>query len=282
MSLIPVPGRVDLLVSVMGLFPPFIGQEAGVYRHQRQGESWEVTKMLSLPFAHRCEILHKGGVNYLFTSTVSRNKREPSDWSRPGEVFLTILSHHPCEPVWEAERVFSDLFRNHGMLKTVRAGEEVLCISGAEGIFTLSPGQASEVTIDRLFDREVSEFAFIDINGDGVDELVTIEPFHGDCLNVYRLSSGSWERIYDAPLSFGHGLSAGWLAGRPVIVAGSRRGEASLDMWHAGGKAEGAIERLCIEPETGTTQTQLFHHAGRDYILSANQLKSEVALYYLK
>lgn len=93
MSLIPVPGRSDMLVSVMGLFPPFQGKDAGVYRHTRSGDIWNVEKVLHLPFAHRCEILHKNQINYLFTSTVSKCKREPTDWSEAGEVFLTILTN---------------------------------------------------------------------------------------------------------------------------------------------------------------------------------------------
>jgi hypothetical protein len=33
MSFIPVPGNPDVFFSIMGLFPPFIGAEAGVFMH---------------------------------------------------------------------------------------------------------------------------------------------------------------------------------------------------------------------------------------------------------
>ena len=279
MSLIPVPGRSDMLVSVMGLFPPFQGKDAGVYRHTRSGDIWHVEKVLHLPFAHRCEILHKNQINYLFTSTVSKCKREPTDWSEAGEVFLTILTNL-FQPMWNAEKIMGNIFRNHGMLKTVLHEKEVVCVSGTEGIFSLCP-EGHEVRVTQVFDKEDSEFIFIDMDGDGQDELVTIEPFHGDSLNIYKLLSTGWKRIYDAPLAFGHGLSSGRLAGIPVVVVGNRAGVASLDLFCMV-RERNKFRRYCIEKGTGTTQTQIFHYLDEDYILSANQLKGEAALYCLK
>ena len=79
MSIIPVPGRTDCLVSVMGLFPPFIGSEAGVFLHVRKGGTWGTEKVISLPFAHRCEILTINGESHLFTATCSSYKENPDD-----------------------------------------------------------------------------------------------------------------------------------------------------------------------------------------------------------
>ena len=41
----------------------------------------------------------------------------------------------------------------------------------------------------------------------------------------------------------------------------------------------GKLVREEIEADTGPTQTQVFTAKGTDYILSANQVKNEVALY---
>lgn len=282
MSLVPVPGRNDMLVSVMGLFPSFQGKEAGVYRHTHVGNNWEVKRVIHLPFAHRCEIISIEQVNYLFISTVSKYKEAPTDWSNPGEIFLSVLTD-TSQPVWETEKIAKPIFRNHGMLKTFVGGEEVICVSGAEGIFSLRPEKESgQVRITSIFDKEVSEFTFIDWDGDGLDELVTIEPFHGNSLNIYKRSSVGWEKKYDTSLSFGHGLSSGKLFGLPVIAVGNRSGEASLELFCTLGELSYSIRRICVEKETGTTQTQIFHYEGKDYLLSANQLKGEAALYYLK
>ena len=42
----------------------------------------------------------------------------------------------------------------------------------------------------RIFDHEVSEFGFVDFDGDGVDEIVTIEPFHGENFVIYKMIAG--------------------------------------------------------------------------------------------
>ena len=39
------------------------------------------------------------------------------------------------------------------------------------------------------------------------------------------------------------------------------------------------IEKMIVEEHVGPTQTQIFRHDETDYILSANQAKSEIALY---
>jgi hypothetical protein len=44
--------------------------------------------------------------------------------------------------------------------------------------------------------------------------------------------------------------------------------------------ADGTFSRETLEEEAGPTQTLVFTAEGVDYILSANQLKDEVALYY--
>jgi hypothetical protein len=132
-----------------------------------------------------------------------------------------------------------------------------------------------------LFDKEVSEFCFIDLDGDGQEELVTIEPFHGEALNVYKRNGQQWELKFIDSLSFGHGLSCGFFKNEPVIIVGNRRGSFTLDMFKVTDFASGNFSREVIEEDAGPTQTQVFTAGDTDYILSANQKKNEVALYNL-
>ena len=275
MSFVPVPGHPDLFYSIMGLFPPFVGADAGVFMHRRKADGWETTKAMALPFAHRCDILEKGSRSYVFAASCSKFKENPADWSLSGELYVIPLNADGL--AGEPELVYNKIWRHHGMLKAVIEGEETILFSGAEGIFymVLSDGKWSA---KQFFDHEVSEFALIDLDGDGVDELVTIEPFHGNTLNVYKCTDGKWDKLFVDELWFGHGLSAGMFKGEPVFVVGNRRGPLTLNMYRR--LADGTFSRETLEEEAGPTQTLVFTADGVDYILSANQLKDEVALYY--
>jgi hypothetical protein len=276
MSLVPLPGSSDQLFSVMGLFPPFIGANAGIYHHKLLKGNWTTEKIISLPFAHRCEILKIEGKNHLFIATVSRHKENPADWSKPGE-----LHHIAIEDIGtknKPEVLENNLFRNHGMIKRTVNGVESICISGTEGIFEVLPAGNHNWTITQLFDREVSEFSFFDLDNDGNDELVTIEPFHGNELCIYKRNGSEWIKKYSSLLSFGHGLSAGIVKGQRMIVAGNRRDSEALEM-HIIHSMED-IEKFIIEEHAGPTQIKIFHHNGIDFILSANQVRNEVALYF--
>jgi hypothetical protein len=276
MSFIPVPGNPELFFSIMGLFPPFIGAEAGVFMHSRSGDTWVTQKAMDLPFAHRCEILQRNGQNYLFAASVSKHKENPADWSRPGEMYLVRLDENPALPL-NFEIIDDSLTRNHGMLRTHIDGTETICISGAEGIFYFEQLPGDKWVKKPLFEKEVSEFGFIDLDGDGRDDLVTIEPFHGELICVYKRNGSGWELKFSDTLSFGHGLSCGFFRDEPVIVVGNRRGSFTLDLFKV---TNGKFSRSVLEEDAGPTQTQVFRANNTDYILSANQKKNEVAVYY--
>lgn len=278
MSFVPVPGNPNLFYSIMGLFPPFVGLEAGVFMHDRSGGSWKTTKAMELPFAHRCDILSRGGKNYLFAVSCSKHKENPADWSQAGEVYVIRLDEKglPQTP----ERIDNSIIRNHGMLRKRINGVETICVSGAEGIYYFDQLPNETWVMKPLFDKEVSEFGFIDLDGDGQEELVTIEPFHGENLNVYKKNGSDWELKYNASLSFGHGLSCGMFNKEPIIMVGNRRGSFTLDMFKATNVDKGQFTREAVEEEAGPTQTLVFKANNTDYILSSNQKKNEVAIYW--
>jgi len=278
MSLMPIPGEEDTLISVMGLFPPFIGFEAGIYLHKKKQGSWQTKRVLHIPFAHRCDILTINSVNYLFSANVSKYKKNAEDWSEPGELYVTDLS----KGVWEKELVMGNLWRNHGMSKYLAANfplldgkhkqGELLFISGVEGIFAIYWADGSFKT-EWIFDHEVSEFAFIEM--EGTLHLATIEPFHGNKLNIYRLN-GLFQKIYESQLEFGHGLSAGYFRGKPSVAVGNRRGTMALTLIQY---ENGRFTESLLEEGVAPTQTKFFVHNGVEYLLSANQYKNEVAIY---
>jgi len=279
MSFIPVPGYPDLYVSIMGLFPPFVGGEAGLYLHQKSHAGWQSKKAMPYPFAHRCEILSLGGENFLVAAKVSAYKENPPDWFRSGEVHVISLKN-PASLPWEPVLIDQGITRNHGMIKSLVDGREIICVSGEQGVFSVEPGRDQNWEVNRLFNKEVSEVNFMDLDGDGHSEMVTIEPFHGNTINVYKRKGNEWQLRFSDSLSFGHGLGSGMFNGEPVIVVGNRSNSLALEVFRVNELSKGLINRKLIEAEAGPTQTQVFAFRGVDYILSANQKKNEVALYH--
>ena len=277
MSLIPLPHQSDSFVSVMGLFPPFIGFEGGIHLHIKSGNSWTTTKVLPIPFAHRCDILSIDGIPYLFSASVSKYKNCVEDWSESGQLYVTDLS----KGIWEKEVVVGDLWKNHGMFKCApeafpplesKTAHDILFISGAEGIFAIYWSEGIFKT-ERIFDSEVSEFAFFTL--DNSPHLATIEPFHGNTFKIYRFD-GHFQKIYESPLEFGHGLSAGILGGNPSVAVGNRRGSMALELIQY---VNGEFNKQILEEGVAPTQTKFFTCGGVEYLLSANQNKNEVAIY---
>lgn len=278
MSFVPVPGQPGAYVTIMGLFPPFKGKEAGLYLHRNSEAGWNTVRAMDLPFAHRCEFLTQEGRTFLVAAAVSEFKKDPDDWSKPGVVHM-ISMDEIRNPHWKSHVIDSGITRNHGMTRTVISGKETICVSGVEGIFIIEAGDPGKWKVLPLFDREVSEMSFIDLDGDGTDELVTIEPFHGNTLNIYKQTGTAWELRFQDSLSFGHGLSTGIFNNEPVIVVGSRRDSLSLEIFTINDLYKDSVNRILIEKDVGPTQTQVFTVGATDYIMSANQRKNEVALY---
>jgi hypothetical protein len=278
MSMIPVPDKPLKLLSVMGLFPPFIGKDAALFYHQKQVGGWKTTRALDLPFAHRCDFLPHPSRNILIAASVSSFKENADDWSLPG-VLLAISLDGNDPGAWHVETIESSLFRNHGMGRYIIDGAERLCVSGDAGVFSVELSGKDTYELLPLFEKEVSEMTFIDLDGDGRSELICIEPFHGNVLNIYKRKADAWKLKYSAPLSFGHGLSSGMFNGSPLVVVGNRRDSLALEIFTVDNLNKGSVNRRVIEENAGPTQTQVFSFGKQDYILSANQRKNEVVLY---
>jgi hypothetical protein len=60
-----------------------------------------------------------------------------------------------------------------------------------------------------ISERESSDVFAADIDGDGAQEILSIEPWHGNELVLYRCDDGNWQRtMLDDRLNRGHALCA--------------------------------------------------------------------------
>lgn len=241
-------------------------------------EGWIEKTLLYLPFLHRFEIVTVEGKNYIVAATIADHKEHKEDWSVGGAIYLGELPQDLNQEI-KLEKIKDNLFRNHGFIKQVQNGKEYVYFGSDEGLFRLSPSE--NFKFDQLLAKPIGEMAFADLNQDGVDELITIEPFHGDKIHIYELKDGQYEIVYTYPdiINFAHSLVPTTLRGVPTFVVGIRRENADLAYIQY---VSGQYERFVIDAMVGPANICVINEENRDLIISANHSANEAAVYIVE
>ena len=279
MALLADPERNGEMYAVMGCFLGYKFQGGGIYwtRAAPNGESTAV-RVLDLPFAHRIGIARRGAARYLLAANLAADKKDAADWSRPGGVYAAVLDGNAGTPL-EPHTVLTGVHRNHGFLVTSLDGAQTLLIGAAEGLIAIDLALAGEEWRSRpVLGRETSEVAVFDVDGDGRDELITIEPFHGNTLRAYRRQGDAWEPFWDAELEYGHCVLAGMFQGRRSVIVSNRAGSRDLLLFQFGGDAADP-RRLVVDHGAGAANMLVLESAGGDRLFAANQAAGEIAMY---
>jgi len=284
MSLVSHPEFPGELYAIMGCFLGYNFHGGALYRIATLGASVVSTKVAELPFAHRMEIVEKAGQLYLLLANLASTKDSPADWSRAGALYAAALTN-PADQKWILTPVLENLHKNHGFLKCQFLGRPTVLVSGTEGVFELdlsAPGAGWNFV--RLLAHEVSEVAVFDLDGDGREELITIEPFHGNVLAVYKASDSGWNKVWEAQLNFGHCVLAGTVAGKPSVLVSNRAGDKDLLLFQFAKTGPAALRpsRFVVESGVGAANMLFMVHEGQELILATNQTQGELVRYELK
>lgn len=282
-SLATVPSRHGALVAVEEHLPVFQAETAGVVYAETVGAVtalWRVRRVFDFPFVHRVDVVTGGATAYVVAASVCSGKDFRDDWSRPGAVYAGAVPERPDDP-WRFDPVLQGVSKNHGMHVTRLRQRAAVLIAGEEGLFALFPPDSADASweSERLLERPVSDVYTADLDGDGVLEMVTIEPFHGDALKVYRQSRSRWQTVYEHPLDFGHVAWAGEILDRPAVLAGSRAGEKELTLLLPSPDLSAAWEQLVLDRNIGPAQVAVLNEDDRGLILSANHAAGQAMLY---
>ncbi len=282
------PDREGELYCIMGCFLGYKFQGGGIYsvvREEDAHESWVMNRVIDLPFAHRIDFVTKGGVLYLVAASIAEDKAEPADWSKPGHVYAAAVPRSPDDS-WSLTPILRGLHKNHGFRVGSYLGRPAVLVSGVEGLFAIWLDDASGGwPVDRLVEREISEFSLIDLDGDGLDELITIEPFHGSRLAVYRREDGRWiDAAWEEELAYGHCLWTGTIQGGASILVSNRSGSRNLSLYRfrestGGPKGRLQPERIVVDEGVGAANMVVVGDRGTETIVAANQATSEIAAY---
>ena len=286
MSIVQIPGADSAFLATHRFYSPNNCKEASIVLCRKAGEGWKVQTLADLPGVHRFDILTKNGTNYLIACTIKSDYEFKDDWRFPGKVFACALPDDllslpedfrlPLRPVREG------MVKNHGYSRYRKNGSQYGIVTSDEGVFCFAPpaDQEGEWQVEKLLEEPVSDALLLDFDGDGKDELLTLSPFHGDTLRVYKLIGGAYEPVFtcDRPLPFLHAICPAVVGDRLIAVIGYRKGERDL---LAVSFHDSAYQVDMLDHDIGPANAVSYTLDGQCVILAANRETNEVARYVL-
>ncbi len=282
MSMVEIPGRDGEFLATQNFFPGFNSSESKVVWVRYENGVYVYQDFLKLPYLHRFDLLQSGGILYFVGATLCGSKKDRNDWSDPGKIYAAQMPLNLYDGL-ELKVLKEGLTKNHGYWRGTYRGKESGYVTGEEGIFAVTPPgvPGEDWSVTPVLEEPISDVAVFDLDGDGVDELVTIGPFHGKEVKIHKFIDGRYKAVWqcDRDNDFVHALWAGKLCEIPVAVVGSRRGNCEL-YYVRYNRLSGEYELTILEEGAGTANVAVLHQENRDILIAANHTKNEAALYY--
>jgi hypothetical protein len=281
MSIVHVPNSNGEFLAVRNFFPGFNAKTAKIVHVKPEGEGFTVRDYIDVPYLHRFDVISVGDIDYFIGATLCTSKTEREDWSDPGKVFVGILPKDLSQPM-TITPILHNLYHNHGFYLAEYQGKKAAYVTSDEGVFVFIPPQHQEGSWEthHIIKTRVSDVAVYDIDGDGQDEILSIEPFHGNIMNLYKLIDGIWQIVYsvDRPVEFAHALAGTSLRGKKVFVCGIRRLNQELFILSFNSETQ-SYEITEIDRNVGPANVVVINEKDRDLIVSSNNTIHQAAVY---
>ncbi len=245
---------------------------------KRVAGKWITKDVISLPFLHRFDIYHIEGKDYFIGATIAEKKECKNDWTKPGHIYIGEIGESPIQEI-RLKRIEGSYFKNHGYTRGNMNGLVCGYFASDDGIIRVTPSKdINNWKIEKILDGNFSEIALSDIDDDGIEEMITIEPFHGNKIKIYKLINGEYKKVYtySNDIDFAHALVSAEVCKKKCFIIGVRRKDCELAMVTF---ENGEYKEKIIEKGVGPANIAVVSQNGKDYILSANHTKDEAAIY---
>lgn len=282
MSIVPIPNTNGEFLASKGFFPGFNAKKSKIVHGKYINGKWEIEDLMFLPYVHRFDILSANGQNYFIGATLCTSKKDRNDWSDPGKILVGELPKDLSRPM-ELSIIQEGLTRNHGYCRGVWKGKESGFISSDEGIFVVTPpeNENQNWNVGNIIKRPISDIALCDIDGDGIDEIATIEPFHGTEYKINKKFDNEYRIVYEYPneAEFFHVVWGGEIRGQKTFIGGVRRRDAELFMVQL---KDDKYETIIIDKGRGPANIAVVNNKDRDIIITANNTVHEACVYIVE
>lgn len=281
MSIVPLPNKPNEFLAVRDFYLGESPSRARIVWGKYENNKWNIQNLFHLPYIHRFDIYRVNHKNYFIGATIAEAKESKDDWRVPGKIYTALLPDDLTLPI-ELNELAGGLFRNHGYTRHYEHGNVVGYFGCDNGLIKVIPpaDNNSSWQTEIVIEGAISEVALVDIDNDGEDEIMTIEPFHGNSIKIYKKQAGIYQEIYryENEITFAHALVGCKLRGKNTFLAGIRRMDAELFYVQY---SNGTFLTKIIDNGVGPANLAVVNQGDKDMILSANHTANEAAIYYI-
>ena len=287
MTIVQAPGLDGAFLATHRFYSPNDNKAASIVLCRYEAGEWRVRTLLELPGVHRFDVLERNGVHYLLACTIKSDYEYKDDWRFPGKVWAALLPADllslPEDFRLEVKPIREGLTKNHGYSRDGQTG----LVTAQEGVFRFTPPERpeGEWTVEQLLDEPTSDALLLDLDGDGEKELLTLSPFHGDTLRVFKPVGAhsvrpQYEQVfeYEKKIPFAHAICGASPDGTQVAVIGHRKEDRDLLCVRF---VEGEYRVELLDHDVGPANALSYQLKGETKVLSANRETNEIALYTL-
>lgn len=289
MSMVQVPGTDGQFLATHKFYSPNDSKEAKIVVVTPDGQGkWEVKTLAELPFVHRFDIIRGKETRYIIACTIKSDHHYKDDWTSPGKVYAAELpedlSGYSQEHQLKFHVIRDGLTKNHGYCRLEGEKTDIALVSSQEGVFQFIPPEkkGGEWKVLQLIQEPASDAVMADFDGDGAKELLTISPFHGDSVFIYKKQGDIFKKVYTypQPAEFSHAIFAGEICGMQAAVIGHRKGERNLILFRYDQEKKEYTTQI-LDTQAGAANIYKYHAEGQEYILATNREINEIAIYKL-